>query len=281
MTTAPKLTDRIALTLHRARTQQDALFLHELAADQLQDRLGMVKKRFTDVAIVTGHPQTWADRFPNAKIVPDTPTLTLEVGAHDLLIHAMALHWADDPVGQVIQCRRALRPDGLFLSVSPGGQTLAELRAVLAQAEANVAGGLSPRVAPMMDLRDAGALLQRAGLALPVADAERFTVTYADSPSLMRELRAMGEGNALHARDRRIPPRALFAEAARLYAQHHPAADDPARIQATVELIHLSGWAPDDSQPKPLRPGSASARLADALGTTELRPSDNSSGPED
>ncbi|WP_375260332.1 methyltransferase domain-containing protein [Palleronia sp.] len=270
MTTAPpQLTDRAALARNRARATQDALFLHEIAAEQLEDRLQMVKRSFQDVAIVTSQPDFWAARFPHATVVGDTPTLDLQPATHDLVLHAMALHWADDPVGQLAQARRALRPDGLVLSVSFGGRTLSELRAVLAEAESRILGGLSPRVAPMLEIRDAGALLQRAGLALPVADTEKLTVSYADALALMHELRQMGEANALAARDRRIPPRMLFAEAARLYHDRFPNADDPTRIHTTFEFIHLSGWAPDESQPQPLRPGSATTRLADALGTTE------------
>ena len=267
MTNAPpKLTDRAALARNRARATPDALFLHEIAADQIDDRLQMVKRSFRDIAIVTGQPDFWAPRFPGAKVVPDDETLDLPQETFDLVLHAMALHWANDPVGQLVQARRALRPDGLCLSVALGGQTLAEMRAVLAEAETRVMGGLSPRVAPMLEIRDAGSLLQRAGLALPVADIEKLTVSYADMLALMRELRRMGETNALSARDRRIPPRALFDEAALLYHDRFPDADNPGRIHATVELVHLSGWAPDESQPKPLRPGSATTSLADALG---------------
>ncbi|SFH05149.1 Methyltransferase domain-containing protein [Palleronia marisminoris] len=268
MTNAPpRLTDRATLARNRARTTPDALFLHEIAADQIDDRLQMVKRSFRDIAIVTGQPEFWAARFPAATVVADDETLDLPREAFDLVLHAMALHWANDPVGQLVQARHALRPDGLCLSVAFGGQTLAELRAVLAEAETRLMGGLSPRVAPMLEIRDAGSLLQRAGLNLPVADTEKLTVSYADMLGLLRELRQMGEANALAARDRRIPPRTLFAEAARLYHDRFPDADDPARIHATFELVHLSGWAPDGSQPKPLRPGSATTRLADALGT--------------
>ncbi|WP_111536020.1 methyltransferase domain-containing protein [Palleronia aestuarii] len=265
----PKLTDRSALRHHRARARGEALFLHEIAADQLEERLNEVNRSFTAPAIVTGQPDFWAARHPSARIVEDKDVLDLEPGAHDLVIHAMALHWADDPVGQLVQCRHALKPDGLCLVVCFGARSLAELRAVLGQAEARITGGLSPRVAPLPELRDLGGLLQRAGFALPVADSDVLTVSYADATALMRELRAMGEGNALAARDRRPPPRALFAEAARLYAAEFPMNGEPRRIRATAELVYLSGWAPDESQQKPLRPGSASARLADALGTSE------------
>ena len=260
------LTDRTALAAHRARATPGALFLHREAADAVQERLAEVNRAFTAPAIVAGLPDPWRHVAPGARVVPDEPTLDLEPGAHDLVIHALALHWADDPVGQLIQCRRALRSDGLFLGVAFGGESLAELRAALAEAEAAVTGGLSPRVAPMAEIRELGSLLQRAGFALPVADADRRTVTYATPLRLMRDLRAMGEGNALAARHRRTPPRALFAEAARLYEAAH---GRDGRVRATVEMIHLAGWAPHEDQPRPLRPGSAAARLADALGASE------------
>jgi hypothetical protein len=165
-----------------------------------------------------------------------------------------------------VQCRRALSPDGLFLGITFGGRTLGALRAALATAEAEVTGGLSPRVLPMADIRDLGAVLQRAGLALPVADAFVQEVRHADALALMRDLRAMGEGNALAGRHRRIPPRALFARAAALYAAAH---SDGAGVVTPFEFVVLTGWAPHESQQKPLRPGSAAARLADALGSTE------------
>ena len=227
----------------------------------------MVNKAFTAPAIVTGFPQIWADFLPDAKIVEDAEELDLTPGAHDLVIHALALHWANDPVGQIIQCRRALRPDGLFLAAMFGGQTLHQLRAALAEAESTVSGGLSPRVAPMGEIRDLGALLQRAGLALPVADTVPLTVTYPTPLDLMRDLRAMGETNALDARMRQPTRRAVIDSAAKIYVDSYGTADG--RIPAMFEMIFLTGWAPDDSQPKPLRPGSAKARLAEVLGVQE------------
>ena len=269
----PRLTDRAALLAHRARALSratpGAFFLHDEAILELQERLKDVNRTFTRPAIVTGLPGIWQDVVPGARIVPDTDILDLEPGAHDLVIHAMALHWADDPVGQLIQCRRALCPDGLFLGAALGGETLVELRAVLAEAETQVSGGLSPRVAPMPEVRDMGALLQRAGLALPVADRLPLRTRYRDLPALLRDLRAMGETNALAARHRKTPPRELFSRADRIYKDAFPDADG---IRATFEMIFLTGWAPSDDQPKPLRPGSAQARLADALGVKEQGP---------
>ncbi|MFN6951554.1 MAG: methyltransferase domain-containing protein [Albidovulum sp.] len=269
MSAPPNLTDRAALSRNRARAlaQGADLFLHEDCAAEAKERLGEVNKRFTAPAVVTAFPAPWLAILPDARIVADDPVLALEAGAHDLVIHALSLHWATDPVGQLIQCRRALRPDGLFLGVLFGGRTLSELRIALAEAESRLIGGLSPRVLPMAEIRDLGALLQRAGFALPVADAVRRTVTYATMFHLIADLRAMGEGNALAARSRRATPRALFPAAAELYAESFPA--DGGRVAATFEMIWITGWAPDASQPKPLRPGSAVQRLADALGATE------------
>jgi SAM-dependent methyltransferase len=264
----PRLTDPRALALYRARAaaRPDALYLHRLAADEVTERLGAVNRTFTRPAIVTPFAVAWQGRLPEARIVADAEVLDLTPGAHDLVIHALALHWAEDPVGQVVQCRRALSPDGLFLGITFGGRTLGALRAALGTAEAEVTGGLSPRVLPMADIRDLGAVLQRAGLALPVADAFVQEVRHADALALMRDLRAMGEGNALAGRHRRIPPRALFARAAALYAAAH---SDGAGVVTPFEFVVLTGWAPHESQQKPLRPGSAAARLADALGSTE------------
>lgn len=267
----PRLVDAPRLARARARARLDlAGFLHDEAKSELQERLTDVNRRFTRPAVVTPFPDTWSDLVPGAHIVAPDEVLALQAGAHDLVVHAMALHWSDDPVGQVVQCRRALRPDGLFLSAAYGGETLTELRQALAMAETETLGGLSPRVAPMAEIRDMGALLQRAGLALPVADRLPRTVTYANAFALMADLRAMGETNALADRHRAPAPRRLFLRMAEIYAAQFPAKDDPARIRATFEMVFLSGWAPHESQQKPLRPGAAKARLADALGTQEF-----------
>ena len=272
MTSPNILTDTAALARNRSRAQADALFLQQAAADEVQDRLDMINRAFTSPAVVTPFPELWGARLPEAKILRDNDTLPLEQGAHDLVVHALGLHWANDPVGQLIQCRRALAPDGLLMAFALGGQTLHELRSCLGQAEVAVAGGLSPRVAPMGEVRDLGALLQRAGLALPVADTLPLRVEYRSAWALMRDLRAMGEGNAMTARSRTPTRRAVFEMATDLYQRHFAAAEG--RVVATFELITLTGWAPDASQPKPLRPGSAQQRLADALETRETPLSD-------
>jgi hypothetical protein len=265
--------DAEALSRHRARAQvsmgaSDADFLHRIAADEIEERLRDVNRTFTTPAIVTPFPALWHRVVPGAVCVEPSETLALAPGAHDLMVHAMALHWADDPVGQIVQCRRALKADGLFLGVAFGGETLTELRTALAEAEIAETGGLSPRVAPMAEVRQMGALLQRAGLALPVADVARQTVTYGDIFALMRDLRAMGETNALAGRHRRPVRRTLFPRAHALYAAKFGTGDG--RLPATFEMIYLTGWAPHDSQQKPLRPGSAQTRLADALGATHV-----------
>lgn len=279
MTAPPTLTDRQSLDRQRQRAlrQGFADVLHHAVADDLQERLAAVNKTFTDAVTVTGFPDLWRDLRPQDRVVSDTDTLDLALGSADLVIHALALHWANDPVGQLIQSRRALRPDGLFLGCLLGGTTLVELRDALSQAEIDVLGGLSPRIAPMAEVRDMGGLLQRAGFALPVADTLPMTLSYRDLWHLMADLRAMGEGNALANRHRRPAPRRLFSRAAELYAERHSTEDG--RVTATFEVIFLTGWAPDDSQPKPLRPGSAKARLADVLGTDE-QPLPGPSDPE-
>ena len=269
---APSLFDRPALARHRARARDDALFLHRAAVDEVQDRLSMVNKSFTAPAIVTPFAQIWRDVLPNAQIVADDEVLDLTPGTHDLVVHAMALHWANDPVGQLIQCHRALRPDGLLLVVCLGGETLHELRAALGQAEVEMTGGLSPRIAPMAELRDLGGLLQRAGLALPVADTARLTAEYRDLTHLMHDLRSMGETNSLIGRIKHPTRRRMFDRAHQIYAEYF--STDQGRLAATFELVCLTGWSPDDSQQKPLRPGSAQMRLADALDTKEGKLSD-------
>jgi SAM-dependent methyltransferase len=266
------LTDLRALTRNRARAQRDALFLQDAARDEVEDRLNLVNKPFHTPGIVAAFPELWQDRLPGAVVTGEADVLPLATQAHDLVVHSMGLHWANDPVGQLIQCRRALKPDGMLLAIGLGGQTLHELRSVLAEAEIAIRGGLSPRVAPMGEVRDLGALLQRAGLALPVADSVKLTARYQSIWHLMRDVRAMGEANALSTRPRHMTRRSVMTRAADLYAEKFAHPDGG--ITATYELIVLTGWAPDESQPKPLRPGSAKARLADALRTDETPLSD-------
>lgn len=204
---------------------------------------------------------------PVPAIAADEELLPFAPESLDLVIGSLSLHWVNDLPGAFAQIRRALRPDGLFLAAMLGGQTLTELREVLMDAELAVTGGVSPRVSPMADLRDAAGLLQRAGFALPVADRDTLTVAYSDMFALLRDLRGMGETNAVRARRPGPLPRAVLAEAAALYAKRHAMRDG--RVRASFEVLYLSGWAPSATQQKPLRPGEARNSLADALGVPE------------
>lgn len=280
----PELIDR-ALWLHRRarRRLPGAEFLHAAALDSLRDRLAVIPRAFPRAALVWPGDPAWKAALEVHPAIgtlqvadPDlAEVLPLDEASADLIVIGLTLHWANDPVGVLIQCRRALAPDGLLLAFGLGGATLAELRQALAEAEAAEEGGLSPRVHPMADLRVLGALLQRAGFAMPVADADRIEVHYSDALALMRDLRAMAETNALHARRRAPLRRATLARAAAVYADRFPAPQG--RVRAGFEICTLTGWAPGPDQPRPKRPGSATARLADALGAVE-RPAGEKAG---
>lgn len=262
MQSPPLLTDRTALLRNRARASET--FLHEAALADVKERLKEVNRTFTHPLVVSGCPAVW---HKLGAVIPDDEVLAVETGAHDLVVHGLALHWANDPVGQLVQCRRALKPDGLFLGLLFGGQTLSDLRTALAEAEIEVTGGLSPRVLPMGEIRALGALLQRAGFALPVADSFTLTVAYRDGWHLMRDLHAMGEGNALAARLRHPTRATVLRRSVDLMVQRLQGGDG--LLHVPFEIICLTGWAPAESQPKPLKPGSAVARLSDALGGVE------------
>lgn len=261
-----RLIDQKALRLHRDRADRlgPADPLHRIALDEIHDRLAEINRPFTRIGIVTAWPEFWRSAFPDAHVTTDNDQLDLPEGL-DLVIHAMALHWAEDPVGQIVQSARALKPDGLFIAACLGGDTLTELRDTLTRAEIETTGGLSPRFLPMGEIRDLGGLLARAGLALPVADHLPLRLSYRDLFHLSADLRAMGETNALTDRLRGPTRREIFARAAVDYAARYPDAADPARVIATFDMIFLTGWAPDSSQQKPLRPGSAQFSLTDAL----------------
>ncbi len=192
-----------------------------------------------------------------------TEALHLKPESLDLVVSALALQFVNDLPGVLAQLRRALKPDGLLLAAMTGGDTLSELRQAFAQAEAELEGGVSPHVAPVADLRDIGALLQRAGFALPVTDVDRVVVRYDDAFALMQDLRRMGAANILRERRRTPMRRATLLRMAQLYGAQF--ADGDGRIRATFEIIWLSGWAPHDSQQKPLQPGSATASLEAAV----------------
>lgn len=277
MSLKPDLVDRVALSRYRQRAARDTLhgkagFLHDHMITDVQERLIEVNRTFTNPAIVTGFPEFWHRALPEAKIVPDADMLTLERSAHDVVIHAMGLHWSNDPLGQMVQCRLALKADGFFMAQFLGGRTLHQLRAAFAHAESSETGGVSPRVVPMAEIRDLGDLLLRAGFAMPVADSSLLTAIYPSPLDLMHDLRAMGESNALSGRLRYPTRRAVIDEAAAVYRKSF--ATDDGKIPATFEVISLTGWCPDESQPRPLRPGSAKHRLADALRVEERRLSD-------
>ena len=257
-------------------------FLLTRVAEDLDERLSTVLRRF-DVALDAGTPLPVAapalasrsgtilrlaeTAAPGASLVGDLEALPLAPASLDLAVSLLALHAVNDLPGALIQLRRALKPDGLFVGCLLGGQSLGELRQVLLAADVEVTGGASPRVSPFADLRDCGGLLQRAGFALPVVDSETVTVRYRDLFGLLGDLRAMGWANALVERSRRPLRRGVLLRASELYAERF--ADPDGRLRASFEFVWLSGWAPHESQQKPLRPGSARARLADALGVPE------------
>ena len=218
------------------------------------------------LAIVQGAP---GDAAPAVwRVAADEEALPFADASLDLVVSALALQGVNDLPGVLVQIRRALKPDGLFMAALLGGDTLSELRQSFAQAEAEIEGGASPRVAPFADVRAMGALLQRTGFALPVTDTERITVRYASLLSLLRDLRRMGATNALAER-RRLPlRRPTLLRAMEIYGERF--ADPDGKVRATFEIVWVSGWAPDASQQQPLRPGSAKTRLADALGAVEI-----------
>jgi SAM-dependent methyltransferase len=271
----PVIFDRKLLRARRARAETlgPVTFLRDRVADDLALRLSAVLRTF-DIAIDLGTPsdavrQALAGKAGAiAAVVIDEEALPLRDGSIDLAVSALALQFVNDLPGSLIQIRRALKPDGLFLAALVGGDSLTELRQAFAEAEAEIEGGVSPRVAPFADLRDLGALLQRAGFALPVADIDRVVVRYPSPLALMHDLRRMGATNALIERRRRPLRRATLRRLMEVYADRF--ADPDGRIRATFEIVWLSGWAPHESQQQPLRPGSAKTRLADALHTQEV-----------
>jgi NADH dehydrogenase [ubiquinone] 1 alpha subcomplex assembly factor 5 len=253
-------------------------FLFREVAERLADRLLDIDRRFaTRLDIGARCPvaggisaDICAALRPErgAFAVFDPEFLPIKENALDLVVSNLCLHWANDLPGALLQIRRALTPDGLFLAAIFGGETLKELRECLMAAEIELVGGAGPRIAPFADIRDMGGLLQRAGFALPVTDLDTITVSYENAFRLMADLRGMGESSALVEGPKAVPPRALFPRAAALYHERHGDADG--RIPATFQVIFLHGWGPDASQQQPLRPGKAQTRLADALNSLEM-----------
>ena len=291
MSTPSRLFDRSLIETRRRRARRigPATFLIDRVAEDFADRLAAVLRRF-ECAVDLGTPTpavraalagngaigtmvAAAPAFDNAdaaplRVVADLEALPFAAGSLDLVVSALALQAVDDLPGVLIQVRRALKPDGLMLAALLGGDTLAELRESFAVAESELTGGASPRVAPFADLRDLGALLQRAGFALPVSDVDRVVVRYSSPLALMADLRRMGATNPLVER-RRVPLRRdVLARVLEVYAERF--SDPDGKVRASFDIVWLSGWAPHESQQQPLRPGSAKARLADALGTREI-----------
>lgn len=264
----PRLFDpvKVQMSLERAQKLGPETFLLKRASEDLIDRLAAILRDFAEPLDFATPFAGFAEAITRSgRPSPRHATGFAEIGEqqHDLIVSGLALHKIDDLPGALIRLRRALKPDGLFLAVFAGGETLRELREVVLQAESELAGRAAMRVFPAIDVRIAGQLLQRAGFALPVADFDRFTLRYADLFALIRDLRAMGEGGAMLRRQAPALTRAILLRAAALYAQRH--ADADGRLRATVDLVWMSGWAPHASQQQPLRPGSAKMRLADAL----------------
>ncbi|MEQ1710826.1 MAG: methyltransferase domain-containing protein [Hyphomicrobium sp.] len=201
------------------------------------------------------------------RVVADEEMLPFRDGSLDLVVSGLTLQLVNDLPGALVQIRRALKPDGLLLAGLLGGTTLMELRGAWLQAESEIEGGASPRVAPFADVRDLGGLLQRAGFALPVVDSDVVKVAYASPLALMRDIKAMGGSNALDHRSRRPTRRRTLARACEIYSELHARRDG--RIEATFEIVTLTAWVPHESQQQPLRPGSAKVRMADALGVVE------------
>jgi NADH dehydrogenase [ubiquinone] 1 alpha subcomplex assembly factor 5 len=289
--------DRIAVFDRRAvRVRRDRAarrvgfdFLFAEAAERLLDRLEDIDRRFPVVLdlgcrdgslartrgerggiehlVQLDASPAFAARTAGARLAAEAEALPFAPGSFDAVLSVLALHWVNDLPGALLQLRRALKPDGLLLVSLLGGDTLSELRQAFMAAELAEEGGVSPRVSPFAELRDLGGLLQRAGFAMPVVDSDRLTVTYADALALMRELRGMGESNAVAERRRSFTRRTTLARAAAIYGERFGQPDG--RIPANFEIITLTAWAPHESQPQPLRPGSATTRLASALGTDE------------
>lgn len=271
-----------------ATASPKADFLLEIAARDLAERLAVVERQFETAVELHGYSGLTARYMLETgkinhltRVETETAFATpgldfvqspleivpLEPASTNLIVSPLSLHLTNDTPGVFIQIRRALKPDGLFLAAIPGSGTLSELRDVLLQTESELSGGASPRVIPFADVRDTGALLQRAGFALPVADTENYTVRYDSIFALMRDLRIMGMTNPLINRPRTPANRAFFLRAAEIYAERF--SDPDGRIRATFSVIYISGWAPHESQQKPLAPGSAKTRLSDALGVSE------------
>lgn len=294
MSGVPLIFDRQLLRARRERQAAHAArydFLLARVADDFAERIAIVNRTFEAGLNIEAHhgllsrrlralPNVLAmlDADPSQHLlaqcqgpveVVDAEALPFAPGSFDLVVSGLSLHLVNDLPGALIQLRQALRPDGLLLAALPGGETLKELRAAWLVAETEITGGASPRVAPFADVRAMGALLQRAGFALPVVDSDTVNVTYESPLQLMREIKGMGASNMLVDRRRTPVTRRLLMRAAEVYTERFATAGG--RVPATFEIVTLTAWVPHDSQPKPLRPGSATTRLSDALGVRETK----------
>jgi NADH dehydrogenase [ubiquinone] 1 alpha subcomplex assembly factor 5 len=275
-----------------ANSGHDGRFLLTRVLEDVSERLSFIQRQFPTCLLLNAYDRQAVEDIqslpnigtviaadndaallancPEPKVVLSPAALPFSDGALDCIISPLTLHWINDLPGRLIQFRQALRKDGLLLAILPGGRTLHELRASWLAAEEELTGGVSPRVAPFVDIRDFGGLLQRAGFALPVVDSELVTVTYPNPIALYRDLKGMGASNCLT--DRRLMPvtRRLLTRASEIYIDRFSTADG-SKIVATIELLTATAWTPDESQQKPLRPGSAKTRLAEALGVEEKK----------
>lgn len=273
----PRLFDRRAYARRRARAIGPTNFLTDEIGQNLAERIGAVKRRFTNALDLSSRDsifpqlQPLADRWARTSLAPgnrtesiaDEEALPFREESFDLVVSALSLHAANDLPGALLQIRRVLKPDGMFVAALFGGATLHELREAFAAGESEATGGISPRVSPFADVRDLGGLLQRAGFALPVADGEHSIVHYRQFSTLVADLRALGETNVLAERTKSLMRRDVLAAALAHYARHY--VDEEGCLLATFDVIYLTAWAPHESQQKPLAPGSAKTRLADAL----------------
>ena len=298
MSQNPAIFDRRLLRARqsRARALGPATFLLDRVAEEMGERLSVVLRQF-ERAVDLGTPNDALRRVLAAggkittlvaaslsvtadgsslAVAADEEALPFADASLDLVVSALALQFVNDLPGTLIQIKRALKADGLLLAAMIGGDSLSELREAFAEAESEIEGGISPRVSSFADIRDLGGLLQRAGFALPVSDVDHFTVRYASPLGLMRDLRRMGATNALIERRKTPLRRATLLRTLEIYAERF--SDPDGRVRATFEFIWISGWAPHESQQKPLKPGSAAKRLADALGVAEHPTGDTSSG---
>ncbi len=302
---APQVFDRQTVSRHRSRAAasfENHSFLKTRVAEDLADRLETIPRKFArvlDLGCHTGDVSravlarpvlrerigdiiscdlspAFAARAGGLAVAADEEWLPFAPGSFDLVLSGLSLHWVNDLPGALIQIRTILKPDGLFLGAMLGGATLTELRASLIAAESELRGGAAARVSPFADLQDLSGLLQRAGFALPVADADEVTVRYGDPFRLLADLRGMGETHAPASSDAPALTRSILFRALSQYVERH--SDDQGKCRATFEILTACGWAPSPDQPKPLRPGSAAARLADALGSVEHSAGDKVGG---